>query len=178
MSTLHYPSPTVQQTADSLWDVPRLHKDKIYRDQERHITSLRPLIPQREGLPPGPPRVPLLELRAKSSGAIPTAKSLRIRISPTTSIDMSSSRYSLDARSLSGTLPYQPERSGNLTQGLRAKGSRLLRRQNSKFNSRNIEWIEGLENSYDRSQMQATSSKSTPRHSRIQSAGNGTPDLL
>ena len=177
MSTLQYPSPSSLQTSDSFWDVPRLYKDKIYRNKARPITTPGSLATRREGLSEVPPRAPLLNLRTRSGPVVPTVKSLGLSISPTGSVDMSTSRFSLDARSLSGSSTYQPERPTGLAQGLRAKGSRLMRRQNSKFNSRTLEWLDDSDDRIERAPVQDFWSRGTPRHSRVRSAGNSMFEL-
>ena len=174
MSAPQYTPLSLHQTDESQWDVPRLYKDKIYRSTERPSTAA-PLGRRREGSLPGPPHVPFLVLRAKSSTAIPTSQSLQLHPSPTSSMDMSVSRFSLDAQSLSGSLPSQSERLGGLGQGLRAKGSRLLRRRNSKFKSQTLEWLEHSEDRPERASVLDMWTKRSPRHSRIKSAGNSMP---
>ena len=178
MSTLQHPSTFSHQTGDSFWDAPRLHKDKIYRDSARPVTALGSIGRRREGLPPVSPRVPLLDLRSKSGPAIPTVKSLGLRISPTASIDMSTSRFSLDARPLSGSSQHQTERPAGLAQGFRAKSSRLMRRQNSKSNPRTLEWIDVSQDRPERSSVHDLWSRRSPRHSRIRSAGNSMLSTL
>ena len=169
MSTLQFPPPSSHLHSSSggfWWDIPRLHQDKIHRSKGRPITTLGPLLPHR------PPRVQVADQRSKSGPTIPTLKSLSLRTSPIASVDMSTSRFSLDAQSLSGSLHSHSERPGSFAQGLRAKGSRLMRRQNSKFNSRSIDWPEGTEDCLERDGEQNTWSVGTAKHSRIRSAGD------
>ena len=139
--------PSFQPTIGSFWEVPRLYKDKRYRENTRPVTaggasshSTKPA--------QGSTRVSLHGHRSKSSTTIPTPKNVGLRLSPTSSVDMSTSRYSLDARSISSSLPFQTERSEGLAQSLRAKGSRLMRRQNSKFSLRTLEWVESSDDSW------------------------------
>ena len=175
MSTLQHPSSSCYPTVDSYWDVPRLYRDKIYRTPGKAGTAVESLGTQREGSPQAPPRVPFLDLRSKSGPVVPTLQSLLgPKISPTTSIDMSASRFSLDGRSLSDIPQYQPGRPGGLAQGLRAKSSRLMRRQTSKSNSRALDWMNEAEDRPERTSVQDLWSRGTGRHSRMRSAGNGT----
>ena len=178
MSTLQFPPPSpklVRPTGDSFWDVPRLFKDKKYRSKARPVATLDTSPSKLEEAPSSSIRLPHPYQRSKSGPAVPTQKSVSLQTSRTTSVDMSISRFSLDAQSLSGSLQSQRERPLGLAQGLRAKGSRLMRRQNSKFNSRSIDWLEDPE---DRPQLGHTQSLwgvSLPRHSRIQSPSNSMP---
>ena len=168
MSTLQHPSSFSYQTVDSYWDVPRLHRDKIYRNS-RKLGTAEAL--GREGIA----QAPFLNLRSKSGPTVPTLHSLSgPKVSPTTSIDMSASRFSLDGRSLSEAPLYQSERPGGLAQGLRAKSSRLMRRHRSKSNSRALDWLNDAEDRPERISVQELWSRSTGRHSRIHSAGLGT----
>ncbi|KAL8796530.1 MAG: hypothetical protein Q9195_001204 [Heterodermia aff. obscurata] len=89
---------------------------------------------------------------------------------------MSISRFSLDAQSLSGSLHSQSERPGSFVQGLRAKGSRLMRRQNSKFNSRSMDWQEVSEDRLERAGEQELWGVGSTKHSRIASAGDSFID--
>lgn len=172
MSTLQHPSSFCHQPGDSFWDAPRLHKDKIYRDSAKPATALGSMDTRREEFPSVSPRVPLLDLRSKSGPAIPTVKSLGLRISPTASVDMSTSRFSLDVRSLSASSQHQPERPGGLAQGLRSKSSRLMRRQNSRSNSGTLVWLDDSGDRPKRSSVYDLWSRSTSGHSRIRSAGD------
>ena len=168
MSTLQFPPPSSllhSSTGGFWWDVPRLHQDKVHRNKGRPMTTLGPLLPHR------PTRVQGVDQRSKSGPTVPTVKSLSLRTSPIGSVDMSTSRFSFDARSLSGSLHSQSERPGSFAQGLRAKGSRLMRRQNSKFNSRNIEWPEESEDGLERAGEPDSWGVGTAKHSRIRSAG-------
>lgn len=180
MSTFEFSPPSshlYQPTGNFSWDAPRLHKDKIYRSQCKPATTLGTLLPTRAApLPPGPPRLSLLDRRSKSGPNVPTVKSLSLRTSPVGTVDMSTSRFSLDARSLSGNVYSRSERPSGLAQGLRAKGSRLMRRQNSKFNSQTVQWLEDPQGRPERSQVQDRWSRSAPEHSGIQSAGNSMLD--
>lgn len=174
MSTLQHPSSSCYQTVDSYWDVPRLHMDKIYRNPGQPGTTVESFGTQRRGLLRAPPR-PLHDQRSTSGPVVPTLQSsFGPKVSPTTSIDMSASRFSLDGRSLSETSQFQSERPGGLAQGLRAKSSRLMRRQNSKTNSRALDWLNDAEDRPERSSVQDLWSRSTGRHNRMRSAGNGT----
>ena len=169
MSTLQFPPPSSHlpsSTGGFWWDVPRLHQDKKHRSKGRPVTTLGPILPHR------PPRVQIVDQRSKSGPTIPTVKSFSLRTSPIGSVDMSTSRFSLDAQSLSGSL-----HSGSFAQGLRAKGSRLMRRQNSKFNSRNIDYSEGSENCLERAGEQDSWGVGSTKHSRIQSAGDSMLEI-
>ena len=175
MSSLQFPPSfphTYQPSTDSFWDVPRLHKDKIHRRKGRPVTTVGPLLPNREGYCSSQQGVPYLSQRSKSGPTIPTLKTFSLRTSPTGSVDMSTSRFSLDV----GSLHSQSERPGGLAQGLRAKGSRLMRWQNSKFSSRSIDWTEETEDRQSRSPVDGSWGKDT-MHSRMQSAGNTTSVL-
>ena len=174
MSTFQFPPPSsdlYSSTGGFWWDVPRLHRDKIHRNKGRPVTTLGPLLPHR------PPRVQIVDKRSKSGPIIPTVKSLSQRTSRTGSVDMSTSRFSLDAESLSGSLHSQSGRPGSFAQGLRAKGSRLMRRQNSKFNSRSMDWPEASEDCIERAGEQDSWGVGTARHSRIRSAGDSMLEI-
>lgn len=178
MSTLQFPPPSPildRPTGDSFWDVPRLYKDKRYRSKARPVATPDTSPSKLKEAPSSSIRLPHPYQRSKSGPALPTQKSFSLQTSRTTSIDMSTSRFSLDAHSLSGSLQSQQERPVGLAQGLRAKGSRLMRRQNSKFNSRSIDWLEESEDRPQLGQTQSLWGVSFPRHSRIQSAGNSMP---
>ena len=173
MSTLQFPPPSSllhSSTGGFWWDVPRLHQDKVHRNKGRPVTTLGPLLPHR------PPRVQVVDQRSKSGPTVPTVKSLSLRASPIGSVDMSTSRFSFDARSLSGSL--QSERPGSFAQGLRAKGSRLMRRQNSKFNSRNIDWPEESEDRFECAGEPDSWGVGPAKHSRIRSAGESMLEIL
>lgn len=176
MTTLQFPPPSpklVRSTGDSFWDVPRLYKDKRHRNKARPVTTQDTSPSKIKEAPSSSSRLPYPNQRSKSGPAVPTQKSFSLQTSRTTSVDMSVSRFSLDAHSLSGSFQSQQERRVGLAQGLRAKGSRLMRRQNSKFNLRSFDWLEDTE---DRPQLGHTQSLwgvGFPRHSKIQSAGIG-----
>lgn len=175
MSTLQFPPPSSHlhsSTGGLWWDVPRLHQDKIHRNKGRPVTTLGPLLPHR------PPPLQFVDQRSKSGPTVPTVKSLSLRTSPIGSGGMPSSRFSLDTRSLSGSLHSQSERPGSFAQGLRAKGSRLMRRQNSKFNSRSIDWPEESEDPLERAGEQDPWGVGTARHSRIRSAGDSMLEMF
>ena len=144
------PQPSFQPTIGSTWEVPRLYKDKIYRENTRPRTAGDPSTRSIRSDLEGSTRVSLHGHRSKSSTTISASKNLGFRLSPTSSVDMSTSRYSLDARSISGSLHLQADKPEGLAQSLRAKGSRLMRRQNSKFNLRTLEWVESSEHSWSR----------------------------
>lgn len=150
MSTQSPPQSSFQPAISWPWDVPRLYKDKIYRENTRPVTAGGALSRSTRPAIEGSTRVPMHAHRSKSSTAIPTPKNFGLRLSPTSSVDKSTSRYSLDARSISGSLHSQAERPESLAQSLRAKGSRLMRRQNSKFNLRTLEWVESSDHSWSR----------------------------
>ncbi|KAL8827637.1 MAG: hypothetical protein Q9191_003064 [Dirinaria sp. TL-2023a] len=157
-----------QPTIGSTWEVPRLYKDKIHRENTRPLTaggasppSTRPAFERSTG-------VSLHGHRSKSSTAIPNLKNFGLRLSPTSSVEMSTSRYSLDARSISGSLHFQAERSEGLARSLRAKGSRLIRRQNSKFNLPTLEWDESAEQ---------LRSRGNGGQSRVNSVDNSKPPI-
>ena len=173
MSTLQLlppSSPLHSSAAGFWWDVPRLHQDKIHRHKGRPVTTLGPLLPHKR------PRVQVTDQRSKSGPTIPTVKSFSLRTSPigspSGSVDMSMSRFSLDAQSLSGSLHSPSERPSSFAQGLRAKGSRLMRRQNSKFNSRSVDWPEASEDRLERADEQDSWGVGTTKHGRIPSAGD------
>ena len=162
-SVQHHHSSSFPPSDDSFWEVPRLYKDKIYRDNSRSVTGAGPPPRRRVGLSESPKRVTLLDYKSKSSTAVPTFKSFGSRLSPSSSVDMSTSRFSLDGKSLSGSLHSQPDRPESIAQNLRAKGSRLIRRQNSKFNLRTLEWVEGSDEPW---------THGYARHNGITSTGN------
>lgn len=134
-----------QPTIGSTWEVPRLYKDKIHRENTRPLTAGGASPRSTRSAFEGSTGIPLHGHRSKSSTAIPSLKNFGLRLSPTSSVEMSTSRYSLDARSISGSLHFQAERPESLARSLRAKGSRLIRRQNSKFNLPTLEWVESAE---------------------------------
>ena len=163
-STQHLHSPSYPFSDSSFWEVPRLYKDKIYRENKRPVIAVGEPPRRHVGVSESPKRVTLLDYKSKSSTSVPTLRSYGTRLSPGSSIDMSSSRFSLDGKSLSGSMYAENERPDSIAQNLRAKGSRLMRRHNSKFNLRTMEWVEDTEETWTRS---------NARHNRIQSAGNG-----
>ena len=157
-SSQHHHASSFPLSNDSFWDVPRLYKDKRYRETSRPVPAL--------GRPPRPPvgvseslnRATLLDYKSKSSTSVPTLKSCGPRLSPGSSVDMSTSRFSFD-----GSIYSQADRPESIAQNLRAKGQRLMRRQNSKFNLRTLEWVEDSDERWTRGHA---------RRSRIQSASN------
>ena len=143
MSSFHHHTPSFPPSDESFWDVPRLHKDKIYRENGWPVTAVRPLPRRNAGVPESPQRVTLLDYKSKSGSAVATPESFDTKLSPTASVDMSVSRFSIDGASIAGSLRSQNDRPESIAQNLRAKGSRFMRRQNSRFNLRTKEWVEG-----------------------------------
>jgi len=167
MSSFHHHTPSFPPSDDSFWDVPRLYKDKIHRENAWPVTAVRPLPRRNVDVPESPKRVTLLDYKSKSGTAVPTLKSFGTKLSPTASIDMSMSRFSVDGASISGSFHSQNDRPESIAKNLRAKGSRFMRRQNSRFNLRTMEWVEDSNETWTRG---------TARHNRDQSTGNSKLD--
>jgi len=167
MSSFHLHTPSFPPSDDSFWDVPRLHKDKVYRENGWPVTAVRPLPRRNVGGPESPQRATLLDYQSNSSTAVPTFESFGTKLSPTASVDMSMSRFSVDGASISGSLRSQNDRPESIAQNLRAKGSRFMRRQNSRFNLRTTEWVEDSNERWTRG---------NARHNRDQSIGNSKLD--
>lgn len=165
----HDPSPSSPFPDDSFWDVPRLHKDKRYRESHRPVTALARPPQQQVGASEPQQRTMLLDYKAKSSTSVPTLQSFGSRLSPGSSADMPSSRFSFDGQSLLGSTYSQTDRPDSIAQNLRSKGSRFMRRQNSKFNLRTLEWVEDSDELWTRGHA---------RHNRIQSTGNNKLEHL
>lgn len=159
-SSHHHQTPSFPPSNDPFWDAPRLYKDKIHRDDNRPVKVSRPPPPRHVAVAESPKRVQLLDYKSKSSTSVPTLRSLGTRLSPTGSVDMSMSRFSLDGTSLYS----QIDRPESIAQNLRAKGSRLMRRQNSKFN---LPLAERFEDTNERW------ARNNARDNKIRSPGNG-----
>ena len=157
-SSQHHHASSFPLSNGSFWDVPRLYKDKRYRETCRPVPALGQLPRPPVGVAERPNRVALLDFKSKSSTSVPTLKSCGPMVSPGSSVDMSTSRFSFD-----GSIYSQTNRPESIAQNLRAKGQRLMRRQNSKFNLRTLEWVEDSDERWTRGHA---------RRSRIQSASN------
>lgn len=163
MPSFHHHTPSFPPSDDSFWDVPRLHKDKIYRENGWPVTAVRPLPRRDAGVQESPNRVTLLDYKSKSGTAVPNLESFGTELSPTASIDMSMSRFSVDGASIAGSLRSQNDRPESIAHNLRAKGSRFMRRQNSRFNLRTMEWVADSNELW---------SRGNARHNRDLSTGN------
>lgn len=163
MSSFHHHTPSFPLSDDSVWEIPRLYKDKIYRGNGWAVTAVMPLPRRDAGVPENPKRVTLLDYKSKSGTAVPTLESFGTKLSPTASVDMSMSRFSVDGASLAGSLRSQTDRPESIAQNLRARGSRFMRRQNGRFNLRTMEWVEGSNELWTRG---------NARHDKDSSTGN------
>jgi len=120
-------------------------------------------------------RPSLLQLRSrsKSSTASQTIYE-RTDDSPSLPVDRNISRISVDRRSISGgSIHRRAGNSKSFGKTLMAKGTKLLRRQNSKHDLTSLQTLEWLAETNGKGHVQEMSTRPGSRLSRIQSSGNG-----
>lgn len=108
--------------------------------------------------------------RSKTSGS--THPSLDIDSVPKLSKDVSSRRRSQDVRSIAGSIQSRADRSDSMTKSLLSRGTKLLKRQNSKSNLTSLRTLDWVEASYERDQIQELAGWRLLKHSRIDSTGD------
>ena len=121
----------------------------------------------------GRPSLP--QYRSKSNTSIPRSAPHEMNsITPTTSLDRFTPRNSTDRRSYSSSTHTRGDSSGSFGKSLIAKGSRLLKRQNSKQDDltslQTLDWLEEYRGEPLRDRVPEMPLGAHPRHSRIQSA--------
>lgn len=120
-------------------------------------------------------RPSLLQFRSRSNSSAP---SLTAREEPkqssTPSFDRSTPRSSPDRRSISrGSIHARVGSVDGFGKILMAKGSKLLRRQNSKHDLTSLQTLDWLESTNGKGYVQETSSRRGSAHDRIQSPNSG-----
>lgn len=101
------------------------------------------------------------------------------KLSPSPSFDRSTPRSSIDRRSFSGGSTHtRAGSSDSFGKALMARGTRLLRRQNSKHDLTSLQTLDWLEDTNGKGQPQEMPQRPGSRHSRMQSAGDGEIDWI
>jgi hypothetical protein len=121
-----------------------------------------------------PTRRPSLTVRSRSNSSMPGSTPFESNLSPALTIDRSTPRSSSsqDRHSFAGNSLYtNAKRSESLGKSLMAKGSRLLKRQNSKNDLTSLHPMNWSEE--DSRHVQEMSNRPGSRHSRIRSTGEG-----
>ena len=119
------------------------------------------------------PSLPQLRSRSNSSSAFRTLYE-GTRPSPAPPLDQFTPGLSVDRRSFSsGSIHKRVGSSDSFGKSLMAKGSRLLRRQNSKHDLTSLKTLEWLEDVNSREELQGTSRRSGSWPSPIRSTGDG-----
>lgn len=119
-------------------------------------------------------RRPSLTVRARSNSSMPSSTSYQNNLPPAVAIERSTPRSSssLDRYSFAeNSVHTRAERSESFGKSLMAKGSRLLRRQNSKNDLTSLHPMSWSEN--DNRHVQEMSNRPDSRHSRVRSTGEG-----
>ncbi|MCJ1304787.1 hypothetical protein MMC08_007600 [Hypocenomyce scalaris] len=117
-------------------------------------------------------RDPELGSRPRSKAAHTTTPAFGSDLAAKPSADMSSRRRSQDARSLTGSIQSRADRSDSVTKSLFSRGTKLLKRQNSKSNLTSLRTLDWVEASYERDQIQELAGWRLLKHSRIDSTGS------
>ena len=116
--------------------------------------------------------------RPRSKTAHTTTPAFGSDLAAKPSADMSSRRRSQDARSLAGSIQSRADRSDSVTKSLFSRGTKLLKRQNSKSNLTSLRTLDWVEASYERDQIQELAGWRLLKHSRIDSTGSGRTSHL
>ena len=127
------------------------------------------------------PDLPPVRSRSNSSTASHSAYDSR-KPSLTPSFERSTPRSSIDRRSVSGlSIHARAGSTDSFGKSLMAKGSRLLRRQNSKQDDltslTSLQTLDWLEDTKKKAQFQEVSNEANARYSRSQSDGDGRCNL-
>ena len=120
-------------------------------------------------------RPSLVDIRSRSNTSTSSSPLEVTNTKQITSFDRSNPANSTDRRSSSGSTHTRGDSSSSLGKALLSKGSRFLRRQNSKQDQdltslRTLDWLEESERGRG-DHVQETPHRRNPRHSRIRSDG-------
>ena len=155
---------------DSDWRV--MDYQNIHRRSFNPKPTLHPRPLNEDGRRPN-----VLQKRSRSNTSItslaPPSPYEGASLSPAISIDRSTSNCSSDRRSVSGSINARASSTDSLGKTLMAKGSRLLRRQNSKqelTSLHTLDWLAAVDSSRP---VQEMSARPRSRQSRIQSRIEG-----
>ncbi|KAK0512648.1 hypothetical protein JMJ35_004665 [Cladonia borealis] len=143
-----------------------------YQNNHRRSFTPKPTLHQR-ALTEDVRRPHLLQKRSRSNTSIASLTPLTPRegssLSPAISIDRSTSNSSSDRRSVSGSIHARNSSTDSFGKTLMAKGSRLLRRQNSKQELTSLHTLDWLSAVDGPGHVQEMSARPGSRQSRIQS---------
>lgn len=115
-----------------------------------------------------------LDSRSRSKNTESTHPSLFLDVDSGSipSKDVSSRRRSQDVRSIAGSIQSRADRSDSMTKSLFSRGTKLLKRQNSKSNLTSLRTLDWVEASYERDQIQELAGWRLLKNSRIDSTGS------